>query len=185
MICSNQRVYIWRKREEGYRPDLLSSSVTKVVKVMIWGCICWHGVGTLAKVNGNINVEKYEHIINDNLWPVVARHFQNDRYFFQDDNAPVHRAGRLNICKTRNNITCKLISWPAQSPDLDIIENLWLLVKSKLLSRVTFINNEHKLFNEIHRIWSDISPAYIQNLYNSISLRIMNVIRLKGQLSKY
>jgi hypothetical protein len=25
------------------------------VSVMIWGCITWYGVGTLCKVDGNIN----------------------------------------------------------------------------------------------------------------------------------
>ena len=183
VIGSIQCVYIWRKREKGYRPDLLPLSVTKVVKVMIWGCICWHHVGTIAKVDGNLNAEKYEHIINDNLWPVVAQHFPNDRYFFQDDNALVHPAGRVNIYKARNNINS--ISWPAQSPGLNINENLWLFIKRKLSSHVKFINKKQELLIEIHRIWSDILPAYIQNLYNSILQRIINVIRLKGHLSKY
>jgi hypothetical protein len=34
---------------------------------MIWGCVTWHGVGTLAKVNGNINAKKYEEILEENL----------------------------------------------------------------------------------------------------------------------
>ena len=30
---------------------------------MIWGCISWHGVGTITAVRGNINAEKYQEIM--------------------------------------------------------------------------------------------------------------------------
>ena len=35
------------------------------------------------------------------------------------------------------------------------------------------------------RIWTGITPAYIQNLFGSIPKRIQQVIRLKGHLNKY
>ena len=56
-IGEDQRIYIWRKPEEGWRPDLVKRREQCPVKVMIWGCICYSGVGTLAKVDGNINAE--------------------------------------------------------------------------------------------------------------------------------
>ena len=96
---------------------------------MIWGCITWHGVGTIT-VNGTINRHKYIEILEDNLWPVIARHFPNQNFLFQDDNAPKHRAGDVENYKARNHIHS--ISWPAQSPDLIIIENVWLKLKRRL-----------------------------------------------------
>jgi hypothetical protein len=30
--------------------------------------------------------------LDNHLWPVLARHFADKPYRFQDDNAPVHRA---------------------------------------------------------------------------------------------
>lgn len=60
-------------------------------KVMIGGCISWDGIGTIIPVNGNINVEKYQDILEENLWPVIARHFLRDENFFRNDNAPVHQ----------------------------------------------------------------------------------------------
>ena len=60
VIGNNNRIYIWRKRGEGYRPDLVPSKANRKFQVMIWGCICWNGVGTLAKVTCNINSEKYK-----------------------------------------------------------------------------------------------------------------------------
>lgn len=59
VIGEDKRILIWRKKGEGYRPDLLprrpAGDKSKVLKVMVWGCVCWQGVGTLVKVDGNMN----------------------------------------------------------------------------------------------------------------------------------
>lgn len=86
---------------------------------MVWGCISLHGVGTLCNVNGNINAVKYQEILENSLWPVEARHFSDGMYRFQDDNAPLHRARIIEEYKRDNTINC--LTWPAQSPDLNII----------------------------------------------------------------
>ena len=57
--------------------DLIPPRGTRKFSVMIWGCICWEGVGTLTKVCGNINSEKYVSIVDENIWPVIARHFRD------------------------------------------------------------------------------------------------------------
>ena len=56
------------------------------------GCFCWEVVGTMAPVEGNIYSFKYQKILEENLWPVLARHLPWNGYFSQDDNAPVHRS---------------------------------------------------------------------------------------------
>ena len=40
--------------------------------IMMWGCICYNGVGTLTKVEWNINADKYTSILEDNIWPVIV-----------------------------------------------------------------------------------------------------------------
>lgn len=56
---------------------------------MVLGCITYHDVGTLCRVNGSINFEKDIDILDNNLWPVVARHFIK---LFMDDYESVHRS---------------------------------------------------------------------------------------------
>jgi transposase len=184
MIGHDERVRIWRKRDEGWRPDLVQSTTPRAkYDVMIWGCICWEGVGTVTPVEGNITASKYQDILEDNLWPVLARHFPQNGYYFQDDNAPVHRARSTQEYVARNHINC--LSWPAQSPDLNIIENVWLYIKRKLQTRTGWIHSRADLIEEIRRIWTTITPAYIQSLYRCIPRRIQHAIRLKGHLTKY
>lgn len=169
---------------ERWRLDLVTHRQSKpCYEVMIWGCVTWEGVGTVTAVNGNINAEKYQEILDENLWPAVARHFPAGNYLFQQDNAPVHRARSTQQFLHRNNIST--LSWPAQSPDLNIIENLWLLIKRKLQTRVGRIGSKEDLFREIQDIWTSITTDYVRSLYRSIPRRLLSVIRLKGHLTKY
>jgi hypothetical protein len=55
---------------------------------MFWGCIAYYGVGNLVAIDGNMNTDKYISVLDDNLWPVVVRHFSDRPWIFQEDNAP-------------------------------------------------------------------------------------------------
>lgn len=177
VIGQNNRVYVWRSSQEAYRPECMYAECVPKVSVMVWGCITWFGIGTLCKVDGSINAQKYISILDDQLWPVIARHFPDDSYTFQDDNAPVHRARIVERYKHENNIHGMV--WPAQSPDINIIENCWLRIKRTLQIRVMRITKPQELFDAIFDIWQNFTVEYVQNLYNSIPWRVLACIRSK------
>lgn len=77
------------------------------------------------------------------------------------------------------------MSWPAQSPELNIIENVWLYIQRKLQSHIHMINSPDELLQQTLQIWQDINLNYVRNLYESLPRRIQQVIRLKGHLTKY
>ena len=104
MIGHDERVYVWMKAGESWRPDLVNQIPRPKFEVIIWGCISWFGCGTVTAVNGNINAVQYQDIIEYHLWPVVAKHFPQGGYIFQDDNAPINRARSTVTYKTQNYI---------------------------------------------------------------------------------
>ena len=127
VLGKDLRIYIWRKDDEKWAPRCLGKHVDREPRVkanvMFWGCITYSGVGTLVPVNGNINSQKYIDILEANLRPVVAKVFSDRPWIFQDDNATPHTSQLTRQWKTDNNIPA--ISWPAQSPDIIILENVW------------------------------------------------------------
>ena len=183
MLGTNNCVYIWEKDDEKYNPHLICSRSERKISLMIWGCICYDGVGTLTAVEGNINSAKYIDILDKNLWTVVVWYFEGKEYLFMDDNAPVHRAHTVENYKDQKEVTS--MEWPAQSPDLNIIENIWLYMKRELQKSAVDIATKNDLLREIQSVWRNIELDYIRNLYQSIPDRLDNVIKMKGHLIKY
>ena len=183
VIGQDTRVRVWRKVGEEWLADCLCPPSKRRLSLMIWGCVSFNGVGTLTVVDGNINAQRYIETLEDHLWPVVARYFPDDSYIFQDDNAPVHRARIVHAYRQQNNIHG--LVWPAQSPDLNIIENVWLKLKRELQKRSSNIDNVVDLERAIRQVWFAIDPAYIQSLYRSIPRRVLSVVKANGHITKY
>lgn len=62
------------------------------MSLMIWRCITYEGLGTITIVNA----PKYLDIIENNVWPIIARHFPNNDYIYQDDRLIVWNLARVS-----------------------------------------------------------------------------------------
>jgi len=77
-----------------------------------------------------------------------------------------------------------VITWLAQSLDLNVTENVYLAIK--LLHIETYvIKMRAELVNTECRIWRSLFIAYIQNLYASILHTLHSVISGKYFSTKY
>ena len=105
--CSVQTTVLYLAKRRKVQPtSYLFRPERKIsLSLMIWGCICYDGVGTLTAVEGNISSAKYIDILDKNLWPVVVWYFEGKENLFMDDNAPVHRAHSVENYKDQNEVT--------------------------------------------------------------------------------
>ena len=75
------------------------------------------------------------------------------------------------------------MDWPANSPDLNPIENIWRIMKIKI--RKLHPQNTLQLRAAILLSWRSLPKNLAQNLVNSMPTRINKVIQLQGDSIDY
>ena len=73
--------------------------------------------------------------------------------------------------------------WPANSPDLNPIENLWSFFHDAVAHADPKTTAEFR--NLLHDKWWGIPQDYIRNLYHSMPNRLRLVIEGGGKMTKY
>ena len=151
--------------------------------IMVWGCMLSCGVGFLCRVDGGVDAEMYESILNDELMATIDW-FGLDKgsVIFQQDNAPCHTASRIKKWLSGNGI--EVMGWPAQSPDLNPIEHLWDHIKRKLKDMPPAQNLDH-LWDQVQDIWNTIDSDTCLRLVRSMPKRLAAVGSAKGGYTNY
>ena len=116
-------------------------------------------------------------ILEDSL-PELNEISREKKIYMQMDNARIHwTLDALRFYK-ENNIV--VIDWPAYSPDLNPIENVWAYIKGKLSGK-KFISMK-QIETEIIKIWESIPKIQIEKTCESIYDRLGDCIEMKGRL---
>jgi hypothetical protein len=102
-------------------------------------------------------------------------HFGNDPWIFQNDNCPCHMSQRAKNWKNQNNIP--YLDWLSQSPDLNVIENVWNMMKIRFAREQHRIKTRQNLVEAVMRIWTSFTPGYIKiyqtDCVESLKLKVM------------
>ncbi|KAL1916371.1 uncharacterized protein VTP21DRAFT_5988 [Calcarisporiella thermophila] len=149
-----------------------------------WSCITSQGVGHLCRIDGGVNAKLYRKILAEDFLGTLDWYGLNkEEIIFQHDNAPPHTARSTQAWLRKHGI--KVLEWPAQSPDLNPIENMWSIFKRKLQAYPTRPRDKEELWNRIEYTWEHMDQSYIDKLYESMPRRIRAVYKAKGGYTKY
>jgi transposase len=187
-------------QERYLMPTLKSGRVT----IMIWACFSGEQNGPILVLEqGGIGSDEYEEILYDGLLSMVDDVLalpedldtitvaDENTFLFMHDNAPCHKTPAVTNLLQENNIP--VMKWPAQSPDLNPIENLWRDLKHRfyLKFRTLFSNpsssqDAFERYSElIQECWNEQNQELVQSLIESMPKRCQAVIDAKGGHTKY
>ena len=100
---------------------------------------------------------------------------------FQMDNDPKHTS--KVVAKWLKDNIVKLLEWPSQSPDLNLVEKWWLELKKRARAKMpTNLTQLHQLCQEE---WAKIHPTYCGNLVEGYLKCLTQVKQFKGNATKY
>ncbi len=109
------------------------------------------------------------------MLPAADQLYGDADFIFQQDLAPAHSAKATSTWFKDHGIP--VLNWPANSPDLNPIENLWGIVKRKMQNARP--NNAEELKATIRATWALITPEQCHRLIDSMPRRIAAVFRQK------
>ena len=195
LFHSDGRTYVRRPDGMALRPQYVKPTVAHGgAGIMVWGCFCRSGIGELVWLRENINRHVYLRILQDAMLPSAHSLLGSD-FVFQHDNAPSHTADIVKdwmanptpYALENAGVSwdfCTL-SWPAQSPDLNPIENLWSHIEHERKSQCQlglrpYPTNVSDLFHQVKSIWESIPASKLEELVDSMPGRLQDILAAKG-----
>ena len=154
----------------------------KAFKLMVWGGISWKGKTKLHFVEGKLNQWSYSDLCRTVYVPEGRKLFGRNGWTFMQDNATPHVA--LHTRRSLSKMVSVLPNWPAQSPDLNPIENVWCWMESEL-QLLPPATSATMLRKHLQAVWDRLDLDRIRNLIKSVPTRLKQVIRLQGGHTNY
>lgn len=171
-----------------------------------WGMTAMHVVAGTSKhktqhttMQGkparNITRAEYQEVMQKTLLPDACKLFASNfkapgkgklKWWFQQDNDPCHGAAAPIIQQWNHSKGADvqlLLNWPPNSPDLNIIENVWAWVQQQVNKRGCKDFGEFKA--AVEQGIAAVPKEMISNLYNSMKTRLDLVIENEGGPTGY
>ena len=176
---------VWRKPGNALRKENVQGTVKfGRGSLILWGCMTSDGVGFACKIEGKMDSDLYILILGDELLGTFDYYGRDkEDAIFQHDNAPIHTAKKVKEWLTENDL--RVLEWPAQSPDLNPIENLWAYLKRRLESYETDPDGMVELWERVEKEWNDIPQDLCKSLIEGMPKHICAILKVKGGYTRY
>ena len=147
---------------------------------MVWGKVISCGLVIIKIVDGKYDQNAYINLMKNFAIKFINLNFKS--YSLVQDNCPVHKANAVKNFFTDESM--HIIEWPAYSPGVNIMENIW-----KLLSDVVYadgnIQNLSMLRQRIHSAVLNVNQEkrkVISSMFDGIRKRFTNILISNGNI---
>lgn len=107
----------------------------------------------------------------------LTSNMSSDDMTLMEDVAPVH--GRKFAKEWWENHGISKIKWPANCPDMNLIDNIWCLMKESILNKRN-IKSAAGMRIALQHEWENIGDVILNSLVESMHDRIQPVLQADG-----
>ena len=165
----NHRRFCCRKKGQRPKPK---PRPKHSIKVHVWAGISKQGKSKICVFDGVVDRYLFTEILETSLLPSIAQLFPGTHRFMQD-NDPKHSSHYATQFLIDNNV----VWWktPAESPDLNSIENLWHELK-EFIRREIKPKTKDELIQGILTFWESVDKEKCVKYINHLKKVIPRVI---------
>ena len=126
------------------------------------------------------NEQRWLHKRSNCQFAAFLQTFPRMDYTFQQDNGAIHVSRQTKAWLDAHHIS--MLEWPACSPHLNPIENLWGIVVRHVYADNRHFDSCNDLKATIKATWATIDRQTLTNLIQSVPNWIFEVIQRSGAL---
>lgn len=187
--------WIWRHTGQAFDKDKVQTrNKTKDIRVMVWGAITYNQVSDLIIMQRDMKAKRQGYTAESYIQALqfgLPSIFTEEK-IFQQDNAPIHTAKKSKAFFTKEKLHL-LDGWPPYSPDLNVIENLWAILKKHLYEEFpdcdawpgTEEEIQRRMEDALVHTWSIIDKGIVNRLMWSMKQRMIDCVAADGWYTKY
>jgi transposase len=150
--------------------------------VMTWAAFGHSGQTRLQVVDGRMNSKQYTEMLEKCLLP-AGRRIGGSRWIFQQDGASIHTSKLTMDFLQRKRV--RVLDWPALSPDLNPIENLWGILARQVYSNGKQYSSTAELSEAVRVAWAGIGLDTRRKLVASMHARCLEVLKSQGGKTRF
>lgn len=150
--------------------------------VMTWAAFGVNGKTELKVIHGRINSKDYQELLAGALLP-VGEAIGDPQWIFRQDNAPIHTSHSTMAWFQEHGV--RVLPWPALSPDLNPIENVWGIMARRVYANGRQFDNVAELRDAITMAWDAIDEPLRDRLLTGMHSRCVELIKNHGGAISY
>ena len=183
LLTSDRRIHVWRRQGERFHQDCVQQVAPHGGgSVMVWGGFSAQFRTPLYHIQGHLTGIRYrDEILRPLVVPLLRR--IGPQALLQDDNAPIHRARVVNDFLQRQGI--QRMDWPACSPDMNPIENIWDQLYRRVRENHPPPQNVQNLLGYLTQEWQNLPQQVFRRHVQSMRRRCTECFNKQGGFTHY